>query len=214
MKKNQDNLKGVRWVTTGFVVIALIILALQVMRVFKVWNVGEFGTIFVTFLAWLLVFWGATQLMQQGKTWKKMWILSIAMAILVALEGFVAFRNVRGGMLEQSFIDVKVMFIFYLTLLGLFYGHRQMLKWAAMAVKGKDATLARKCMKAWLPACAIVMITLILIPITGMFAKPVEYIGTGVMGIVCFLAQGYMCSLVMQSYQLVIGKTVKKSQKE
>lgn len=210
MKNKENNPTGVRWVVSGVFIIALIILALQMVRIFKVWNIVEFAAIFGTFLSWLLVFWGLTQLMHRDKSLRRMWIVAIAVLVLVVAEGLVAFRNVKGGLLEQSFIDIGVMFLFYLTLLGLFYGYRKMLQWAAIAVKAKDALLARKCMRSWLPCCAIVMITLIFIPITGMFSRPVEYVGTSVLGLIGLLAQAYLCALLMQSYGIVSGKSEKE----
>lgn len=210
VRKNEDNLGGVRWITAGFFIIALTIFALQVVRIFKVWNIAEFAAIFAFFLSWLLVLWGATTLLHHNKTWKPVWILSIVMLIVVALEGFVAFRNVRNGMLEQSFIDIVVMFLFYMTLMGLFYAYRRMLFGSAMIVKAKDAVLARKCMRTWLPCCALVMLTLIIIPITGMFTKTVEYVGTLSLGAIGFLAQMYMCKLLLDSHWVVKGKEKRK----
>lgn len=199
MRKNEDSLVGIRWVAAGFFIIALTIFAIQMVRMFKVWNVAEFGAIFIIFLSWLLVFWGVTQLLHHNKTWKRMWILSVIMLVLAALEGLAAFRNVRSGMMEQAFIDIVVMFLFYLTLLGLFYGYRKMLTEAARRTKEKNPLLARMCMKIWLPGCGIVMITLILIPITGMFPRTVEYAGTFILGGIGFLAQAYMCKLLLDS---------------
>lgn len=203
VKETQEGLSGASWVVAGLVIIAVTTLALQVVRIFKVWNVAEFAAIFVFFLSWLLILWGATLLLRQGKSWRKMWILAIIVSMLVVLQGLVAFRNVRNGMLEQSFIDIVVMFLFYLMLLGLFYGYRRMLRGMAFAVKGEDASLARKCMTAWLPCCCTTMVTLILIPITGMFSPLVEYIGTGILGTLGLFAQLYMCMLITRGHALV-----------
>ncbi|MEG0662460.1 MAG: hypothetical protein RR472_04210, partial [Anaerovoracaceae bacterium] len=92
---------------------------------------------------------------------------------------------------------VTVMFAAYLGLLGLFYTYRTLLRGTALLIKREDPVLARGCMRAWKPACGIVILTMILIPISAMMPRIVEYIATGVLACLGLLAQGYMCKLLL-----------------
>lgn len=205
MRKSRTTLDGLRMATGGLFLMAVATLALQALRVFKTWMPAELGFIAVNGIGWVLVFLGARRLVKGNYIWKRMPFVAVLAGLCLLGEGLMALRNIRSGMLEQSFVDFTVMFFLYLVLLCLFYTYRLALRNTAEIVKGSDAKLARRCMRSYKPACSIFMVTLIIIPISGIFSSFIEYISTGVVGIIGFLMQVYMCKLLLDGFNVASG---------
>ena len=203
----KNHVGGLRVAVVGLVIIALNTLALQAVRMFEVLNFAEFAYIGVMILAWIIIFLGTNSIRKYSPCFRRVNFLSMIMIIIVIIEVFLALRNYKNNMGNQIFIDFSVMFMNYLTILGMFYAYYKLLQGVAfLAKQNQGIKTALKCEKKGIGSFVIIIFCYILIPVSGMFSIYTEYIATSVLGLIALGIQLNLCMLLLAGFDVLRGR--------
>ncbi|MEA4921936.1 MAG: hypothetical protein VB031_01065 [Eubacteriaceae bacterium] len=210
MKNNRYKLGGLKTAVIGLVVIALDQLALEAVRMFRTWNLAEFGYMGLLLLSWFLILMGTNKIKKYHPAFARTMICAAVMMAVVFIEAMMAYGNINNNMGDQAFISFNVMLMNYITIIGMFYTYYRLLQGAAsLARRNGSEKIAVKCDGRGKKSFVIIMICFILIPISGMFDPNIEYAATGVMGLIVLAAQLRLCMLMLRAYDKVYGKEVR-----
>lgn len=178
----------------------LILLLLQLSRLLFTRTVIEMGAIVATGLAWLILLFGFHKMSSKGSEFKRGRAACVFGLLMVAAEAYFVTRDLRAGLAENTFIDVYVLFFWFMSICALLYTFAKALKGMQPIVELTDARLAAKYPRTALLVGTIVVLTLVFMPVMQMLPTVTGYIGTLTLGVVAALAQGYVCKLLLDGY--------------
>lgn len=214
-KQEKYDLKGLRIIAAAYVVMALTLFGLQLSRVFIVNQWIELGKIGLFGLWWLLILVGCIKLSSLSGEYVKALIASLLGLVFTAGEAFMLWRNLQAGMGETAYTDVYVMFMYVMGMCCLLYTMTKVLK--AIGPMVERFAIADEDKKSynhtWFLVALLVLLSMAVVPICGMFPKTVWFIGTMVAGAIAMFAQWYVAKLLLDTYNACQGKPVPRKEK-
>lgn len=203
MSKSKSGVSSIRIIVYGYIIMIITLLLLQLSRLLFTKTVIEMAAIVVTGLAWLILLFGFHKMSAKGAEFKRGRAACLFGILMVAGEAFFVFKDLRAGLAENTFIDVYVLFFWFMSICALLYTFSKALKGMQPIVELTDARLAAKYPRTALLVGTIVVLTLVFMPVMQMLPKVTGYVGTLILGVVAAMAQGYVCKLLLDGYHAV-----------
>ncbi len=207
MSKSKSGVSSIRIIVYGYIIIIVVQLLLQVSRMLMPKVSFELGAIALMLFAWFVLLLGFHMMSSRGKEFKRGRFASLLGLLATAGEAFYAYRYVKAGMGMATFIDMYVLFFWFISMCVLLYTFSKALKGMQPIVEMTDERLASKYPRTALLVGTIVVLTLVFLPVMQMLPKVTGYVGTLTLGVVMALAQGYVCKLLLDGYHAVRANT-------
>ena len=207
MSRTRSGVSSIRVIVYGYIIMILVQLLLQVSRMLMPEVSFELGAIALMLFAWLVLLLGFHLMSSKGREFKRGRFAALLGVLATAAEAFYAYRYVKAGLGMATFIDMYVLFFWFLSVCILLYTFSKALKGMQPIVEMTDERLASKYPRTALLVGTIVVLVLVFLPVMQMLPKVTGYVGTLTLGVVMALAQGYVCKLLLDGYHAVRANT-------
>lgn len=203
MSKSKSGVSNIRVIVYAYIIMIVVQLLLQVSRMLTPKVSFEMAAIGAMLFAWLLLLLGFQLVSSKGKEFKRGRLAALLGLLLTCAEAYYAFRSVKAGLGTETFIDIYVLFFWFLSICALLYTFAKALKGMQPIVEMIDERLASKYPRTALLVGTIVVLVLVFMPVMRMLPQVTGYIGTLTLGVVMALAQGYVCKLLLDGHHAV-----------
>lgn len=213
-KSSHYEMKGLRFIAAGYFLLAAMLFAMQVCRIFWTSTILEIGSIGVDLVAWILIWRGFRSIKGEDRQFGRAHNVSMIAIVLILLQLAFTIRNVLAGMESGAFIDVSVLFFWFMAVVAMIYTFIKVLQGLGTLMNkvSPNHPDTRKCTRrtGWIVGVILVLV-LLFVQVVALFSPIVQYIGVGVLGLVGLLSQLYVCRLLLNGYKEIHGKPRKYS---
>jgi hypothetical protein len=207
LSKQGYYLTGLKLISAGIFILALEQAALAVLRAWKYYAFGEFAAQFLVLIGWLFILGGILSAASYRPEFLRVRTAAILCTVCSAAAIALAVYNYRSGMANQTFIEVKVLFLGYLSTIGLVFTYAQLMKGlAALGGKSGQSSYAKTCRYTWKPVVVTVLLIMVLEPAVSVFPQMAEWIGTAALAAVSFAYQMRIVWLLGSGRKLLNGR--------
>lgn len=203
MSKEKSGVKNVRIIVYGYGIMILVLFLLQVSRLLVTNAKVEIAAIAGTMLGWLVLLAGFHLMSSRGAQFKRGRAACAFGILMVAGQAFYVAKDLKAGLGDSTFIDIFVLFFWFMSICALLYTFAKALKGMQPIVELTDEGLAAKYPRTAILVGTVVVLVLVFMPVMQMLPKVTGYVGTLLLGLAAALAQGYICKLLLDGYHAV-----------
>lgn len=211
MKKKENRIKGIKMAVTGLLVIAAVNALTGGLHVYKTIVLAEAAAIAVMLVAWVIVFMGVKTAGRLKKEFHDAYIIAgVSLAAVLAQGGLAAKYVLIDKMGTQAFIDFFVLLMYYISILGMIFTYRLLLKGTNEMVldsSGRKKYISWE--KPWRRGAVSIMACLLLLPLAALLPEIAKIIASAAIIIFAFFIQLYMCGFIRQGYDFLEEKGIR-----
>ena len=207
MKKKHNILQGIKPAVLGLAFMALVYAGAAALRIPGIDNKFEFAGVAGLCVAWLPVIYGTFLIRREAPSFNTAFMLAVSGLLASVLEGGLAAWRFLGGMGEQTFLQIEVLFAGYLALLAMFGVFAALLKgvaaWGAVDKENPKADWKA----GFVAALVLVMAATLFLPLASMFDGTIKLAAFAGAILIILLSELYLCWAVSRGAKPLAAKS-------
>lgn len=199
MKKKHNILRGMRPAVLGLALMAAVYAGTAALRIPGIDNKFEFAGAAGIALAWLPVLYGLFLIRRERVQFRTAMFMAAGGVLAAGLHGALAGWRFLGGMGEQTFLQVEVMFFGYLSFLAMMCVYWLLLKGIAAWNAVDQEKPAGDWKGGYLAALVLIFAATLYLPLASMFDGALRLGTSGAAIAIIFFSELYLCLAVLRS---------------